>query len=145
MVHWLNIFSITCSLNLYLKKTNLYFVPRGQFHSLGTNPIYSCILASYSMFLALSHVYMLLNILFDFLLLICLVTCSVSKSCLTLWTVALQASLSLGFFRQYWSRVAFPTPEDLPDQGMEPTSHESPALAGEFFSTVPPVSGQFNS
>ena len=42
------------------------------------------------------------------------------------------------FFRQeYWSRLAFPALGDLPDPGIEPTSLASPALAGEFFTTVP--------
>ena len=41
----------------------------------------------------------------------------------TLWTVAPQAPLSMGSSRQeYWSGLPFPTPEDLPDLGMEPTS-----------------------
>ena len=41
----------------------------------------------------------------------------------TLWTVAHQALLSLGFPRQeYWSGFPFPSPEDLPDPGIEPTS-----------------------
>ena len=36
----------------------------------------------------------------------------------TLWTVALQAPLSLGFFRQeYWSGLPFPPPRHLSDQG----------------------------
>ena len=55
----------------------------------------------------------------------------------TLWTVAHQASLSLGFPRQeYWSGLPFPTPGDLPDPGIKPTSLESAALApGGFFTT----------
>ena len=45
------------------------------------------------------------------------------------WTVARQASLSMGFSRQeYWSGLPFPSPGDLPDSGMEPTSPMSPAL-----------------
>ena len=33
----------------------------------------------------------------------------------TLWTVAHQAPLSMGFFRQeYWSGLPFPSPGDLP-------------------------------
>ena len=53
-----------------------------------------------------------------------------------LWTVVLQAPLSLGFSRQeYWSGLPFPPPADLPDPGMEPTSLTSPALAGVFFTT----------
>ena len=41
----------------------------------------------------------------------------------TLWTVACQAPLSMGFFRQeYWSGLTFPSPGDLPDPGIEPAS-----------------------
>ena len=44
----------------------------------------------------------------------------------TLWTVACQAPLSMGFSRQeYWSGLPFPSPGDLPDPGIEPGS---PAL-----------------
>ena len=50
-----------------------------------------------------------------------------------------QAPLSMEFSRQeYWSGLPFPTPADLPDPGTEPTSPASPALAGRFFTTVPP-------
>ena len=60
----------------------------------------------------------------------------VSDSFVTLWTVAHQAPLSIGFPRQeYWSRVPFPTPGDLLDPGIEPSS---PASAGGFFTTEPP-------
>ena len=39
----------------------------------------------------------------------------------TLWTVAPQAPLSMGFSRQeYWSGLPFPSPGDLPDPGIEP-------------------------
>ena len=38
-----------------------------------------------------------------------------------LWTVAHQAALSTGFFRQeYWSGLASPSPGGLPDQGIKP-------------------------
>ena len=41
----------------------------------------------------------------------------------TPWTVAYQASLSMGFSRQeYWSGLPFPYPEDLPSPGIEPGS-----------------------
>ena len=51
----------------------------------------------------------------------------------TLWTVALQAPLSVGLSRQkYWSGLPFPPPGDLPDPGIEPTSLIFPALAGRF-------------
>ena len=43
---------------------------------------------------------------------------------------------SVGFPRQeYWSRLPFPSPGDLPNPGIEPAS---PALAGRFFTTEPP-------
>ena len=43
--------------------------------------------------------------------------------CATLWTVAYQAPLSMGFSRQeYWSGLPFPSPGDLPDPGIEPVS-----------------------
>ena len=49
----------------------------------------------------------------------------------TPWTVARQAPLSMGFPRQeYWSRLPFPPPGDLPHPGIKPVS---PALAGGFF------------
>ena len=44
-----------------------------------------------------------------------------------------QAPLSMGFFRQeYWSRLLFPSPEDLPDPGFEP---RSPALQADSLPT----------
>ena len=44
----------------------------------------------------------------------------------TPWTVAVQASLSMGFSRQeYWSGLLFPPPGDLSNPGIEP---ESPTL-----------------
>ena len=56
----------------------------------------------------------------------------------TLWTVARQPPLSMGFPRQeYWSGLPFPPPEDLPDPGMEPTCLVFPALVGRFFTAEP--------
>ena len=44
----------------------------------------------------------------------------------TLWTVARQAPLSMGFSRQeYWSGLPWPPPGDLPDPGIQPTSSVS--------------------
>ena len=41
----------------------------------------------------------------------------------TPWTVAYQAPPSMGFFGQeYWSGLPFPSPEDLPNPGIEPGS-----------------------
>ena len=51
----------------------------------------------------------------------------VAKSCSTLgtpWTIACQGPLSMGFSRQaYQNGFPFPSPEDLPDPGIEPTTH----------------------
>ena len=56
----------------------------------------------------------------------------------TLWTVACQAPLSMGFFRQeYWSGLPFPPPGDLPSAGIKPTSLASPALQVDFFAAEP--------
>jgi len=56
----------------------------------------------------------------------------------TLWTVICQFPLSTGFSRQeYWSGLPFPTPEDFPGPGIEPTSLSSSALPGKFFATEP--------
>ena len=46
------------------------------------------------------------------------------------------ASSVMGFSRQeYWSGLPFPPLGNLPDPGIEPTSPESPTLAGGFFTT----------
>ena len=55
------------------------------------------------------------------------------------WTVACQGPLSMEFScQEYGSGLPFPSPGDLPDSGIEPVSLVSPALAGRFFTTVPP-------
>ena len=58
-----------------------------------------------------------------------------SLSCVQLfatpWTVAYQASPSMGFSRQeYWSGLPFPSPGDLPNSRIEPGS---PAFGGRRF------------
>ena len=59
--------------------------------------------------------------------------------CVTLRTVAHQASLSIEFSKQeYWSGLQCPSSGDLPDQGIGPTYLTSPALAGGFFTTSTP-------
>ena len=56
--------------------------------------------------------------------------------CVTLWTVAHQAPLSMEFTRQeYWSRLPFPSSGDLPDPESKRLSLKSPALVGGFFTT----------
>ena len=77
----------------------------------------------------------LLNVFFYFSFCVYVCVCTLSHICLfvTPWTIAHQAPLSMGFFRQeYWSRLpSFPSPGDLPDLGMEPTSPRSPALQAD--------------
>ena len=52
-------------------------------------------------------------------------------------TVAHQDPLSMGFPRQeYWPRLPFPSPEDLPDPGIQ---SESPVLAVGFSAAEPPA------
>ena len=54
----------------------------------------------------------------------------------TPWTVAYQASPSMGFSRQdYWSGLPFPSPGDLPNPGIEPGS---PALEAGTLTSEPP-------
>ena len=67
----------------------------------------------------------------------CMLSCfSRVRLCATLWTVALQAPLSMGFSRQeYWSELPWPPSGDLPDPRIEPTP---PALAGRFLTTELP-------
>ena len=54
----------------------------------------------------------------------------------TLWTVAHQSSLSVGFSRQeQWSGLPFPPPGDLSNPRIKPASPESPASARRFLTT----------
>ena len=54
----------------------------------------------------------------------------------TLLSLFGQLRVRLGFPRQeYYSRLPFSSPGDLPESGIEPTS---PALAGRFFTVEPP-------
>ena len=54
----------------------------------------------------------------------------------TLWSIACQALLSMGFSRQeYWSGLPCPPPRDLRDPGIKLLSLMSLALAGRSFTT----------
>ena len=56
----------------------------------------------------------------------------------TPWTVAYQASPSIGFSRQeYWSGLPCCPPGHLPDPGIELTSLMSPAFSGKVFTLAP--------
>ena len=59
-----------------------------------------------------------------------------SNSFVTLWIVAYQPALSIGFSRQeYWSGLPFPSPGDLPEPGIEPGS---PTLQADVLPSEPP-------
>ena len=83
---------------------------------------------------------------------VCLITSVLSDSFLTLWTIAHQAPLSMGFSRQeYWSGLPIPSPGDLPNPGMEPVSPVTSALQTDSLPAEPlgkpqtRVSVQFSS
>ena len=58
---------------------------------------------------------------------------------LTPQTIACQAPLSRGFSRQeYWNRLPFPSPRDLPNPGIEPGS---PTFQADALTSGPPVIG----
>ena len=69
-------------------------------------------------------------------LLMCVLSCfSHVRLFATLWTVAHQAPLSMGFSRQeYWSGLPLLSPGDLPDPGVEPGS---PALQAHSLASEP--------
>ena len=59
-----------------------------------------------------------------------------SNSFATLWTLAHQAPLSMGFYRhKYWRGLPYSPPGHLPDPQAKPISLLSPTLAGRFFTT----------
>ena len=64
---------------------------------------------------------------------LCVHVCSVALvMSVTLWAVACQAPLSMGFSRQeHWSGLPCPPPGDLPDPRIKPVSPESPALQAD--------------
>ena len=70
------------------------------------------------------------------------VLCSVAQLCPTLCNpmdCSLPGSSVHGILRQeYWSGLAFPSPEDLPNPEIEPASLASPVLAGRLFTTELP-------
>ena len=68
-----------------------------------------------------------------------------SLSCVRLfvtpWTVAYQAPPSIEFSRQeYWSGLLSPSPEDLPDLGIEP---RSPTFQADVLISEPPGKLQY--
>ena len=74
---------------------------------------------------------------FQVFTIMCVLSCfSCVRLFATIWTVAHQHPLSMGFSRlEYWSGLPCPPPGDLPSPGVEPASLMSPALAGRFVTT----------
>ena len=65
----------------------------------------------------------------------CVLVIQLCLTFLTLWAVACQSPLSMEFSRQeYWSKLQFPSPEDLLDSGIK---HVVSCLAGRFFTSEP--------
>ena len=61
------------------------------------------------------------------------------QSCATVWTVALQALLSMGFSRkEYWSGLSYSPPGDLPNPGIKPMSLTSPHWQAASLPPAPP-------
>ena len=62
---------------------------------------------------------------------VCVCACD-ARLCVTPWTVAHQAALSMGFsWQEYWSGLPCPPPGDLPNPRIESMSPESPALLAD--------------
>ena len=79
----------------------------------------------------------MLGSFFFFFLIVSVCVLSNVRLSATLWTVARQAPLSLGFSRQeYWSELPFPHPGELPQSGIQPSTPVS-YIAGRFFTTEP--------
>ena len=58
---------------------------------------------------------------------------------MTLWTVACQVPLSMGFSREeYCSALPCPPPGDPPNPAIEPASTVSPALQVDSLTSEPP-------
>ena len=71
---------------------------------------------------------------------VCVLNCSVLSDSAKSWTIARQAPLSMGFSRQeHWSGLPFPSPGDLPNPGIEPSS---PALQADTLTSEPPGNPQ---
>ena len=64
----------------------------------------------------------------------------------TPWTAAFQVPLSVEFSTyEYWSRLPFPAPGDLPYPGIKPLSLGSPALQAGSFAAAPPGKPHFEA
>ena len=62
--------------------------------------------------------------------------CQLCTALVTPWTVAFQAPLTMkSSMQEYWKRLSFPSPGDLPNPGIEPTS---PAWQAASLPSEPP-------
>ena len=106
--------------------------------------LYVCVYASAILFLIDISTF---NIIIS--LCVCVLNCfSCVQLFATPWTVARQASLSVGSSRQkHRCGLPSPSPGDLPDPGIKPAPLTDPALAGGPFATSatgrPQVDGSF--
>ena len=67
----------------------------------------------------------------------------ISDSFVTPWTIARQATLSMGFSRQkYWSGLPFPSPGYLPNPGIKPGS---PTFQADSLLSEPPSSSDIQN
>ena len=99
------------------------------------------------LFLSLKHMYIVFFYIFltsqkeGVCVCVCVCVCYLLSHVwlfVTPWTITRQDPLSMGFSRQeYWSRLPFPSPGDLPDPGIKPGS---PALQANSLPSEPPGS-----
>ena len=118
-------------LNVYLSLFNNLYPLEYQLHKEGTE-CYPC--------LVVLIYYFLLTVYWDIVWKCLCVHTKSFQSCLTLqlivsltlWTVAPQAPLSMGFSRQkYWSGLPCPPPKDLPEPGIKPVASPASSVLQE--------------
>ena len=73
---------------------------------------------------------------FAVIFIMCMLNPSVMSDSLQLHRLCSQSGASIFPRQEHWNGLPFPSPGNLPDPGIEPTS---PALAGGFFTTESPV------
>ena len=99
--------------------------------SLSMSTLYVCIYSYLSIYLSDQSRYLSICV--------CMLSHSAIRLFSTPWPVAHQVPLSTEFSKQeFWSKLPFPPPGDLPNSGMEPVSPASPELAGGFFTPGKP-------
>ena len=81
------------------------------------------------------NLYFAVEVQWDCRMYVCVPVCSDKSD--HLWPHRLSPTGSIHRSGEYWSRLPFSTPGDLPDLWIESVSLESPELAGRFFTTMP--------